>query len=103
MGTVIAKEREARQVLMRDAGTITEDKIWRAYGLLRYARTLDYVELMNLLSGVRLGRGLRPLGRLAFDPGLETLSSPIGGTADLASPGRTLLPLAPACLGRVRR
>ena len=48
-------------------------------------------------------RGLRPLGRLAFDPGLETLSSPIGGTADLASPGRTLLPLAPACLGRVRR
>ncbi len=61
VGTVIAKEREARQVLMRDAGTITEDKIWRAYGLLRYARTLDYVELMNLLSGVRLGVSLKLL------------------------------------------
>lgn len=61
VGTVLGKEREARQVLMRDAGTITEDKIWRAYGLLRYARVLDYVELMNLLSGVRLGVSLKLL------------------------------------------
>ena len=61
VGTVITKEREARQVLTRDAGAITEDKIWRAYGLLRYARALDYVELMNLLSGVRLGVSLKLL------------------------------------------
>ena len=61
VGTVIDKERQARQVLVRDAGAITEDKIWRAYGLLRYARTLDYVELMNLLSGVRLGVSLKLL------------------------------------------
>lgn len=59
--TVITKEREARQVLMRDAGAITEDKIWRAFGLLCYARALDYVELMNLLSGVRLGVSLKLL------------------------------------------
>ncbi len=61
VGTVIDKEREARQVLLRDAGAITEDKIWRAYGLLRYARTLGHVELMNLLSGVRLGVSVRLL------------------------------------------
>lgn len=61
VATVIAKEREARQVLLRDAGAITEDKIWRAYGLLRYARALDYEELMNLLSGVRLGVSLKLL------------------------------------------
>lgn len=61
VGTVITKEREARQVLVRDAGAITEDKIWRAYGLLCYARALDYVELMNLLSGVRLGASLKLL------------------------------------------
>ena len=48
-------------MLTRDAGAITEDKIWRAYGLLRYARALDYVELMNLLSGVRLGVSLKLL------------------------------------------
>ncbi|NIR45435.1 MAG: ATP--guanido phosphotransferase, partial [Gemmatimonadetes bacterium] len=34
------------------------DKVWRAYGLLRYARSLSFEETMNLLSGVRLGVGL---------------------------------------------
>lgn len=59
--TVLEKERRARQVLQRDAGPVTEDKIWRAYGLLRYARTLEYEELVNLLSGVRLGVSLQLL------------------------------------------
>ncbi len=31
-------EEQARQVLLRDAPTIIEDKLWRAYGMLRYAR-----------------------------------------------------------------
>ncbi len=59
--TVIEKERKARQVLLRDAGPATEDKVWRAFGLLRYARALEYEELVNLLSGVRLGFSLRLL------------------------------------------
>ena len=58
---VIRKENEARQVLLRDARAVTEDKIWRAYGLLRYARSLSFEELMNLLSGVRLGTSLKLL------------------------------------------
>ncbi|MEK9500104.1 protein arginine kinase [Gaopeijia maritima] len=61
---VIQHEREARQVLLRDAGSVTEDKIWRAYGLLRYARSLSFEELMNLLSGVRLGVSLKLLPEL---------------------------------------
>jgi protein arginine kinase len=52
---VIEYEVQARDVLMRDAPTVIEDKIWRAYGLLRYARSLSFEEVMNLLSGVRLG------------------------------------------------
>ena len=59
--TVLEKERRARQVLLRDAGPVTEDKVWRAYGLLRHARALEYEELMNLLSGVRLGVSLQLL------------------------------------------
>ena len=55
---VIAYEEEARAVLVRDAPTIIADKVWRAYGLLRYARSLTFEETMNLLSGVRLGVGL---------------------------------------------
>ena len=61
VGTVIQTELQARQVLIRDAASVTEDKIWRAYGLLRYARSLTYEELMNLLSGVRLGVSLKLL------------------------------------------
>ena len=55
---VIDHEMGAREVLMRDAPTVIEDKIWRAYGLLRYARSLSFDEVMNLLSGVRLGLSL---------------------------------------------
>ncbi len=56
---VVAYEEQARQVLLRDAPTIIEDKVWRAYGLLRHARSLSFEEAMNLLSGVRLGVGLK--------------------------------------------
>ena len=55
---VIGYEEQARQVLLRDAPGVIEDKVWRAYGLLRYARSLSFEEAMNLLSGVRLGVGL---------------------------------------------
>ena len=61
---VIQYETQARQVLLRDARGVTEDKIWRAYGLLRFARSLPFEELMNLLSGVRLGASLKLLPKL---------------------------------------
>ena len=54
---VIEREEEARRVLLRDAGYIIEDKLWRAYGTLRYARSLTFDEAMNYLSGVRLAVG----------------------------------------------
>ena len=40
------------------APAVIEDKVWRAYGLLRHARSLSVEEAMNLLSGARLGVGL---------------------------------------------
>jgi protein arginine kinase len=55
---VVQYETQARQVLLRDARTVIEDKVWRAYGLLRHARSTGFEEVMNLLSGVRLGVGL---------------------------------------------
>jgi protein arginine kinase len=65
---VIQYEKHARKVLLRDAPAVTEDKIWRAYGLLRYARSLSFEELMNLLSGVRLGASLKLLPGLRVYP-----------------------------------
>ena len=55
---VVQYETHARQVLLRDARVVIEDKVWRAYGLLRHARSTSFEEVMNLLSGVRLGVGL---------------------------------------------
>lgn len=64
VGKVIQYEQGARSVLLRDAPAVIEDKIWRAYGLLRYARSLSFDEVMNLLSGVRLGASMNLLSGL---------------------------------------
>ena len=62
---VIEREEEARRVLLRNAGYIIEDKLWRAYGTLRYARSLSFDEAMNYLSGVRLAVGLKLIAGLS--------------------------------------
>ena len=62
---VIEYEQQARQVLLRDAPTVIADKVWRAYGLLKYARSLSFEETMNLLSGVRLGVGLNLISNIS--------------------------------------
>ncbi len=62
---VIEREEEARRVLWRDAATVIEDKLWRAYGTLRYARSLSFDEAMNYLSGVRLAVGLKLISGLS--------------------------------------
>src|SRR6266566_4759688 len=55
---VVEYEEQAREILLQKAPTEVADKTWRAYGLLKYARSLSFEETMNLLSGVRLGVGL---------------------------------------------
>ncbi len=49
---VIDQERQLRAGYVNEA---MEDQIYRALGILKYARLLSYDELMNLLSLVRLG------------------------------------------------
>lgn len=70
VGQVIQYEKQARAVLLREASSVLEDKVWRAYGILRHARGLPFDELMNLLSGVRLGLTLK----LLRTPRVETLN-----------------------------
>ena len=65
VGHLVERELEARRVLVRDAAYIVEDKLWRAYGTLRYARLLTFDEAMNYLSGVRLAVGLKLISRLS--------------------------------------
>jgi protein arginine kinase len=62
---VLEYEQQAREVLLKSARTEVEDKVWRAYGLLRHAHRLSFEETMNLLSGVRLGAGLNLISGLS--------------------------------------
>jgi len=55
---VMETETRARERLVRDARIQTEDKVWRAFGLLRYCRSVSAQEVINLCSAVRLGVSL---------------------------------------------
>ena len=66
---IIETEERARERMMRDARVQIEDKVWRAYGTLRYCRSIHSREVINLCSAVRLGAalgmpGLCPLHRI---------------------------------------
>lgn len=63
---IIETEERARERMLRDARTQLEDKVWRAYGTLRFCRSIQAKEVINLCSAVRLGvamglEGLCPL------------------------------------------
>ncbi|MBQ7115827.1 MAG: protein arginine kinase [Clostridia bacterium] len=50
---IAAQERVAREEIFK--APVTEDRIFRAYGVLKYARMIDTNEFMELISLVRLG------------------------------------------------
>ncbi len=50
---IAAQERVARDEIFK--APVTEDRIFRAYGVLKYARMIDTNEFMELISLVRLG------------------------------------------------
>lgn len=52
---IIAKEREIRYAVFKNQGIKLEDKIMRAYGILKNARLISYKEMMNYISNVRYG------------------------------------------------
>jgi protein arginine kinase len=68
---ITEEEAAARQRLVDEAGDMIEDKIWRAYGILKHARVLTSDEVMNLLSAIRLGRAMKILD--GIDVGLINL------------------------------
>lgn len=55
---IVEKEREARNILMNNNRMQLEDRVWRAWGILKNARVITSQEAMKLLSDVRLGMDL---------------------------------------------
>lgn len=56
---IIEYERTVRESLVEQRREVVEDKVWRAYGMLQTARTINSEETMDLLSAVRMGVNLR--------------------------------------------
>jgi len=52
---VVRFEQAARDSLVRKDRTRLEDRIWRAYGMLKHARMVSSEETLTLLSAVRMG------------------------------------------------
>lgn len=55
---LVEQERKARRRMVDSEDLEAEDKIWRAYGVLRHARTMDETEALQLISFARLGASL---------------------------------------------
>lgn len=53
--TVTDYEMRARNTLVEQKSTILEDKVYRAMGMLKYARSINAEETMFLLSQLRMG------------------------------------------------
>lgn len=63
---IIETEERARERMVRDARVQIEDKVWRAYGTLRFCRSVHAREVINLCSAVRLGVALNLPGLCAL-------------------------------------
>jgi len=55
---LIGYEREARDFLVKESQETLHDRVSRAYGILRSAKTISSEETMHLLSSVRMGVNL---------------------------------------------
>jgi protein arginine kinase len=64
---IIGDEATARSRLSDEAYDHICDKIWRAYGILKFARVLSSEEVMNLLSAVRLGLAMNIIKSLSIE------------------------------------
>lgn len=52
---IIEQERQARLKLLSDNRAFIEDKVYRSFGILKYARNISSNEALKLISDVRMG------------------------------------------------
>lgn len=66
-------ELEARKALMESSRSALENKLWRSYGLLKYAREISSKESKSLISDVILGRTLNIINESTEVPLIELM------------------------------
>lgn len=53
---IVEREREMRKKLLENNSGEIYDKLWRSFGTLKYARSIDTIEASKLISNVRLAQ-----------------------------------------------
>jgi len=87
---IIAAEKKGRERFLLDAQAF-EDRVWQAYGTLKYARLLSYKQVLNLLSTLRLGISLGVIDIISFDT-LSKILNQTGAGAVCAAAQQELSP-----------
>lgn len=64
--TIIEQERKARSVI-KESSYLTEDEVYRAYGVLKYSRSISVEEALKLLSKVRLGVSMQIINEITLE------------------------------------
>ncbi|MDD5771949.1 MAG: protein arginine kinase [bacterium] len=64
---IVECEKTAREYLLKESRQVIEDKIWRAYGILKHCRTISSAESLSLISFLRLGVDLKIMPKSDID------------------------------------
>lgn len=86
---LIEQERKARAAANREP--VLADRIWRAYGVLKYCRSISMDEYMQYMSLVRLGAGLGIFEGLSVTS-LDQLTCTVGAGNLMTAAGKELEP-----------
>lgn len=83
-------ERRAREVLKSDSYTALADKVWRSYGVLKYARAMSSKEFMSLYADVRLGVALGMIDGVEYERLGEIMIGVLPANLILNNGGKTM-------------
>lgn len=82
-------EKQARKSLEDNHGIELEDRVWRSYGALKYARTMTSAEAKKLLSDVMLGQNM---GIIKCDGKMTPIELIVKTAPSVISSGRDIGP-----------
>ncbi|AZT90824.1 protein arginine kinase [Caldicellulosiruptor changbaiensis] len=64
---IIEQERQARLKLLNENRAFIEDKVYRSFGILKYARNISSNEALKLISDVRMGISMGIIKEVTID------------------------------------
>jgi len=64
---VVAEEERARAVMKRKLGISLDDRVWRAFGILRYSRSITSREALELISLIKMGSDMGIIPKISVE------------------------------------